>query len=220
MKKGILFLLLAFSFTANSQKLKDLLYSGKLKLDSNSVVRKGDDLSTKIDTGTKKAPEPEKQKAVTVPDASVKQPEATIGVVTAGVVTAGVVTPGVVTDSVTTTDTATKGGAVVIETAAPVKSNTKIWKEYSDSLVKTLKAEVLPLKQIKKETYYLTVEYEIGVDGQVNVLSVISDPEHKFLQSEVQTRMELTVPRLAPTLDSTGKARKVKKRFNFSLTKE
>ena len=213
MKKGILFLLLAVSFTANSQKLKDLLYSGKLKLDSNSVVRKGDDLSTKIDTSTKKTPEPEKQQTVVAPpDATIKKTDANVGVDA---------NMGAITGVVIATDSATKSEAVVTETAAPpVKSNTKIWKEYSDSLVKTLKAEVLPLKQIKKETYYLTVEYEIGTDGQVNVLSVVSDPENKFLQSEVQTRMELSVPRLAPTIDSTGKARKVKKRYNFSLTKE
>ncbi len=64
MKKAILFLLIISAVGANaqskSQSLKDLLYSGKLKMDSNTVVRKGDDLSTKIDTSTKKPAEPEK----------------------------------------------------------------------------------------------------------------------------------------------------------------
>jgi hypothetical protein len=58
MKNGFVFLLVAFAFTANAQtqpkSLKDLLYSGKLKMDSTGVVRKTDDLSTKIDTTTKK----------------------------------------------------------------------------------------------------------------------------------------------------------------------
>src|SRR3954464_15295926 len=57
MKKGILFLFMAATFTSNAQSLKDLLYSGKLKMDSNTVIRKTDDLSSKIDTSQKKAPD-------------------------------------------------------------------------------------------------------------------------------------------------------------------
>ena len=54
MKKWILFLLLVSTVTANAQSLKDALYGGKLKNDSSSVIRKTDDLSTKIDTSRKK----------------------------------------------------------------------------------------------------------------------------------------------------------------------
>ena len=55
MKKGFLFLIIisVITSTAEAQSLKDLLYSGKLKKDSNTVIRKGDDLSSRIDTGTK-----------------------------------------------------------------------------------------------------------------------------------------------------------------------
>src|SRR4051794_38577214 len=74
MKKGILFLLLVASFSAKAQSLKDLLYSGKLKNDSNTVIRKTDDLSTKIDTTSrKKTVEAQKTDVVTKPvDTSVK----------------------------------------------------------------------------------------------------------------------------------------------------
>jgi len=55
MKAVILLVILFVSVSANSQtKLKDLLYGGKLKMDSGTVIRKDDDLSTKIDTSTKK----------------------------------------------------------------------------------------------------------------------------------------------------------------------
>ncbi|MES1224991.1 MAG: hypothetical protein ABUT20_56405, partial [Bacteroidota bacterium] len=57
MKKIILLLAVVISVTANAQSLKDLLYSGKLKSDTGSVVRKTDDLSTKIDTAKKKPAE-------------------------------------------------------------------------------------------------------------------------------------------------------------------
>ncbi|GAA4737195.1 hypothetical protein [Flavisolibacter ginsenosidimutans] len=206
MKKGILFFLLIAAFAANAQQkqsLKDLLYGGKLKADSNSVVRKNEDLSARIDTATKKQAEPEAPKAVT-PATSEPQKTETA--------TTNTATSGEATDSSITTTAAAK--------PAPVKSTNKIWKEYADSLTKVLSAEVLPSKKIKKDTYFITVEYEINTDGTVNVLNLTSSPENAFLQSEVKTRMDLGTPQLAPVLDSTGKARKVKRRTSFSLTKE
>ncbi len=50
MKKGILFLLLIGSIFAEAQTLKEALYGGKLKNQPGSVIRKGDDLTTKMDT--------------------------------------------------------------------------------------------------------------------------------------------------------------------------
>jgi len=207
MKKGILFFLLIAAFAANAQQkqsLKDLLYGGKLKADSNSVVRKDEDLSARIDTSTKKPAEPEAPKVVTPVAGEPQKTETTT--------TNAATTSGEATDSSVTTTAAAK--------PAPVKSTNRIWKEYADSLTKVLSAEVLPSKKIKKDTYFITVEYEINTDGTVNVLNLTSSPENAFLQSEVKTRMDLGTPHLAPVLDSTGKARKVKRRTSFSLTKE
>jgi ABC-type antimicrobial peptide transport system permease subunit len=204
MKKGILFLLVAFSFTAKAQSLKDLLYSGKLKNDSNTVVRKTDDLKSKIDTVQKKTAEDNNTKITGVAGDS------------------SAIKPGLTGDSaalVETADSVAAGKTVVIENA-PVKSSSKIWKEYTDSLVKLLKAEVLSSKKIKNETYYLTVEYEIETDGQVSVINVFSAPENEFLQQQVKERLLLSPPQLSPVLDSTNKPRKVKRRQNFTITKE
>jgi hypothetical protein len=104
--------------------------------------------------------------------------------------------------------------------ATATKSNTKIWKEYTDSLVSVLKTEVLSSKKIKKDTYYLYVDYEIGLDGQVNVTNVVATPENSFLQDHVKERMIHTVPQLSPVLDSNNKPRKVKRKYNFNITKE
>ena len=76
MKK--LFLLLSVMAAVGVQaqeekpKLKDLLYGGKQKKDSSGVIRKTDDLATKIDTAPKKEPvfEVEKVNVVMVPDTS------------------------------------------------------------------------------------------------------------------------------------------------------
>jgi hypothetical protein len=205
MKKGILLLLLAGSFTAKAQSLKELLYSGKLKTDSSSVIRKTDDLKSKIDTGQQKQAEPEKVKITAAPgDSSVRA-----------------VDP--VTDSTAIAeikDTAAAAVAGIKNTPAPVKSNNKIWKEYTDSLVSSLKTEVLSSKKIKKETYYLTVEYEIAADGQVAINNVMISPENDFLQNQVKERMLLAPPQLSPALDRAGQARKVKRKYNFNITKE
>src|SRR5207253_1143940 len=104
--------------------------------------------------------------------------------------------------------------------ATPPKSNTKIWKAYTDSLVTVLKTEVLPNKKVKKETYFLTVDYEMGTDGQLSINSVVSDPENEFLANQLKERMIQSPPQLAPVLDSNNQPRKVKKRQNFSITKE
>ena len=106
MKKGILFLLLVSAFSADAQSLKDLLYNGKLKTDSGGVIRKDDDLKSKIDTSTRKKPvEPEKTKmTVATKDASMP----------------GVTSP---TDA-TTTNSSPKDNATV------TKDNNKLWKEF------------------------------------------------------------------------------------------
>src|ERR1044071_2454821 len=66
MKKSILIILLISTFSVNAQSIKDLLYGGKLKTDSGTVIRKGDDLSSKIDTSKKKPVETEKTKMAVV----------------------------------------------------------------------------------------------------------------------------------------------------------
>jgi hypothetical protein len=208
MKQFFLFFLIIASTALNAQSLKDLLYSGKLKKDSNTVIRKGDDLSSKIDTSTKK-PEPEKPKPVlsaTGVDSTQRQSNASPST-----------TPGaadITTPSSNTVETS------AVDVSAGAKNNNQVLKEYMDSLVSTLKTDVLPSNKIKKETYYLYVDYEIETDGTVSVTNVVSSPENSFLQQQVKDRILLDAPKLAPVLDSSNKPRKVKRKYNFNITKE
>jgi hypothetical protein len=195
MKKGILLLLLVSSVVANAQSLKDALYGGKLKTDSGTVIRKGDDLSSKIDTSRKKPVEPEKIKVVTV-----------VGDSSARVLA-------------TQSDSIKIAGVDKNDNVVVLKDNTKIWKEYMDSVIGTLKTEVLPSKKIKNDTYYVLVEYEIGIDGEVTINNVWPSPENSFLQQQVKERLTLTAPRLNPVLAGNGKPRKVIKKYNFTLIK-
>ena len=200
MKKGIFLLLLAaFGSAVQAQSLKDLLYSGKLKNDSNTVIRKTDDLSSKIDTTTKK---------VVMVD-SVK-------VTAVKTVTAATAPPSDAVETVQRNETT----AAPVGAAVPEKNNNAVWKLYMDSAVGSFKTELLPNKKVKKETYYLMVQYEIDTDGQVSINNVLSTPENEFLQSQIKERLSLTAPQLSPMEDRSQTARKVKKKYSFTLTKE
>lgn len=217
MKKGILFLFVVsiVAVKAEAQSLKDLLYSGKLKMDSNTVVRKTDDLSQKIDTATKKPAETAPVKVAATPsDSSIQNTASLADSGVAAVASDSLSAEAVTEDSIAVAETPAKG------TTAPAKSNTRILKEYTDSLAAVLKTEVLSNRRIKKDTYYLIVEYELDANGQATVSNVISTPENALLQEQVKERMLITPPQLAPALDSNGQPRKVKRKYSFTVTKE
>jgi len=221
MKSLFLVILLFGGFAVQAQEkekqsLKNLLFSGKLKKDSTGVIRSTDDLSSKIDTSTKKetAPVVTNQPAANVQqdkNAAVPKENAATGVAATGVAATG-------TDAVMTkTDSAAVAPLAV---TAPAKTNTKLWKEYSDSLVRTLGDEVLKSKQVKKNTYYLMVDYEIAPDGQVTFTNLTSTPESAFLVAQVRQIMDSTPLRLNPVTDSSNQGKKVKRKQQIVITKE
>jgi hypothetical protein len=206
MKKAFFLLILVSSVTANAQSLKDLLYSGKLKTDSGTTIRKGDDLTSKIDTSKKKPVEPEKAKITTAAHATSDSSRKGLTTQTDSAANPGVVVPN-------------DNNAVPKDSTNAPKDNNKIWKEYIDSLTSTLKTEALPSKKIKSGTYYLFVEYEIGVDGQTSINTVSCSPENSFLQQQVKERLTLTSPKMNPVLSGFGKPRKAVKKYTFTLSK-
>ena len=220
--------LIGGAFTVQSQEkkqsLKDLLFSGKLKKDSTGVIRSTDDLSQKIDTSTKKVPE---SVAANQPAANAQQPTATVqqdknAAISKSEAATNAPTVGVATVGVATVVAGTDSAAAVAPAAnpAPAKTNTKLWKEYNDSLVKTLSEEVLKSKQIKKNTYYLMVDYEIAPDGQVTFTNLTSTPENAFLTAQVRQIMDSTPLRLNPVTDSNNQGKKVKRKQQIVITKE
>jgi hypothetical protein len=190
--------------------LKDLLFSGKLKKDSSGVIRSTDDLSQKIDTTTKKEAQPVESNS---PATKVQQDNSAVSS------KAGVSTT-VVASGLDTTATKTDTAVTVQATTVPVKSNTKLLKEYTDSLVRTLQEGPLKAKQIKKNTYYVMLDYEIDTDGQVTFTNVTSTPENSLLQAQVKQIIDSTPLRLNPVTDSNNQGKKVKRKQQFSVTKD
>lgn len=222
MKKGILLLLLGCSVFAQGQSIKDALFSGKLKNDPGTVIRKGDDLSTKIDTSTRRKPAVDTLARIPVSAMDSATKAVAVRSDSAAVTATNMVAA---TDKKDTTAAASETIAPA-EPAAPVaaapapKNNNALWKEFVDSVANTVKAEGLANKKIKKGTYYVTVTYAIETDGKVNITDVFVTPESAQLQSQVRTLLETDTPRLEPVLTSTGTPRKVTRKYNFTLTKE
>jgi hypothetical protein len=213
MQKVLLLLLfVAGASTVQAQSLRDLLYGGKLKSDSNTVVRKTDDLSTKIDTGQKKtvAVAAVKDTAAAASDSVKKAPQLAIS--TNAVTTAE-------DSAVATVETAENANAEV-PAAVPAKSNTRLWKDYTDSLVTTLKPDFDRANKIKKGTYHVLVAYEIDTTGQVAITNVGVTPGNEMVQALTRQYLDSTPLQLAPTLDSTGKPRKTRRSGSFTITKD
>lgn len=198
MKATILLAILVCAISAQGQSLKDLLYSGKLKTDSGTVIRKGEDLSSKIDTTTKKPAPPEQQKAIaTVKDSAT-----------------GNTNPSLTTNTVAAAD----NNAATPATVTP-KDNNKIWKEFIDTLTGSLRTEVLTSKRIKDGTYSVYIECEIGTDGQVSVNTVSAAPANSFLEQQIKDRITLTAPQMNPQLNANGQPRKAIKKQMLTLSK-
>ena len=210
MKKLIVFVFLAGALTSNGQTLKELLYSGKLKKDSTGVIRKSDDLSTKIDTVQKKEPIVQTASKKDIP---VVAPSDAVVAKTDSVVNTNDEA------SVEVKQEETVKEDVVITKAAPAKSNTKLWKEYTDSLTSSLK-ELLASKKIKKDNYFFLVEYEIDENAQVSINKVSVSPENELLLNTIRERILTSPPQLNAALDSAGKPKKVKRRQSFNVVKE
>lgn len=219
MKKGILILLLLSSVFVKAQSLKDALFGGKLKNQPGTVIRKGDDLSAKMDT-VRKAPAEDTATAKVFTAAADTVAKNMAGQPDSSAVTA--VAPENRDAAVVVSDTALAVAATEApKTAAAItKENNAAWKTFMDSLSSTLKTEVLSSKKIKNGSYYVLVSYSIGADGQVTIGDVFLSPENAFLQQQIKDRLAIDTPRLIPVPSSSGAPRKVSKKYNFTLTKE
>lgn len=214
MKKILVIAFITVASSVQAQSLKDALYGGKLKLDTGTVIRKGDDLSTKIDTSTRK-PAPAEITKTTVSGKPVLTDDGNMkgDSVTAR---AGIVAADGTSEVAADVNAAPEG---VAAGANAVKDNNAIWKEYIDTLTSTLRSEVMPNKKVKSGDYSILIDYVIGLDGTITVNSVSTFPESTFLDQQVRERITLTAPQLTPLLNSYGKPRKAPKKQTINLSK-
>jgi hypothetical protein len=112
-----------------------------------------------------------------------------------------------------------------VKTVPPLKpvityaDNNRIWKKFVDEQTKIIHAEVLTNRKIKKGSYAVTLEYEIGTDGAVAVKNVLCDPKNEILVDHIKERMMPAAPQLAPQIVN-GAPRKSSRRQVIVFTKE
>ncbi len=196
MKKLFLFTVISVAMCGwvNAQQtLKDALYGGRLKNDSGSVVKKTDDLKTKIDTSQKKTLEilaKDSAAKAEVRADSIKQEKIKENVVSAS--------------------------------RDITKDNNTLWKEFIDKLSLDIRTEVMTSKKVKKGNYSILVDYEIGINGQVAVNNVSVEPSNSFLEGQIKERIIQGAPQLTPALLSNGKPRVSNKKqmLNFAKDKD
>lgn len=210
----LVFTLVIAVASADAQSLKETLFGGKLKSDSGTVVRKSDDLSTKIDSTPKKQVEQPKLAPPMTVDARGNLVPGEVASGTVASTTGNPSTP--VTTTVTNADGTTTTTTTVPATDAAVdnkpKDNNSIWKSYVDELTTTLRTEVMTSSKVKKGNYSVLIDYNIETDGGITVNSVSSVPKSDYIEDQIKQRMTLSSPVLTPLLGTNGKPRKAANR--------
>jgi hypothetical protein len=205
------------------------------------VIRQGDDLSKYIDTSSARkvatdengllkttTAKTDAPAAGNTPATAVSEPKtgepAGNPVPTGTTASTAVAAPGTDAGPTDTADSETAEN----ETAAPAEPEVKVkprdnkglFKDYMTSLASTLKSEVLSNKKIKKGSYFVMISYTIGTDGQVTITDLYVDPKQELLQQQIKERIDQDPPQLNPELNSAGVARKVNRKYSFTLDKE
>lgn len=103
--------------------------------------------------------------------------------------------------------------------AISFQDNSKTWKKFIDQYTALINSEVLPAKKIKKGTYTVILDYEIGTDGAVNTKNINCSPSNEYLVDQIKERMMPNAPLLAP-LVRDGVPRKSSKRQVMVFEKE
>ena len=102
----------------------------------------------------------------------------------------------------------------------PLADNNKVWKQFVEEYTAIIKKEVLPSRKIKQGSYYVLIDYEIGLDGTVSTINISCSPENSYLVGQIKQRMMLNAPQLTPLLLSNGKPRKSLKKQTLIFVKE
>jgi len=95
------------------------------------------------------------------------------------------------------------------------KDNPKTWKKFIDQFTATLNTEVLSSKKIKRGSYTVLVDYEIGVDGTISTKNISCSPSNDYLAEQVNERFASSAPQLAPLIRDGVHANLQKGRYWF-----
>ena len=95
----------------------------------------------------------------------------------------------------------------------------KLWKRFIDVNTPLISQQAGDSRKVKKGTYTIDVEYEIGLNGRVTMTGITSNPPNQFLQEQV-TELMKRAPVLSPPVYDDGKPRKLNATQTISIVKK
>jgi len=85
-------------------------------------------------------------------------------------------------------------------------SKQKLWKRFLESNVAIITDQANDSRKVKKGTYQVEIEYEIGLNGRVTTRAITIEPNNPFLLDQF-TQLMARTPVLSPPVYSDGKPR-------------
>lgn len=82
----------------------------------------------------------------------------------------------------------------------------RLWKKFIENNTQIISQQADDTKKVRKGTYQIDVEYEIGVNGRITTKGITCNPPNEFLTEQVTELMKRT-PVLSPPIYSDGKPR-------------
>ena len=83
-------------------------------------------------------------------------------------------------------------------------SKQRLWKRFVESNTQIISQAADDTRKVKKGTYDIEVEYEIGLNGRVTTKNVTCNPPNEFLMEQVTELMKRS-PVLSPPVYADGK---------------
>ncbi|MFI5129314.1 MAG: hypothetical protein ACHQFX_04955 [Chitinophagales bacterium] len=98
-------------------------------------------------------------------------------------------------------------------------SKQKLWKRFIESNTLIISQQADDTRKVKKGTYEIEVDYEIGVNGRVSTKGITCNPPNEYLTEQV-TELMKRPPVLSPPIYSDGKPRVLAAKQPITIVKK
>ena len=98
-------------------------------------------------------------------------------------------------------------------------SKQKLWKRFIENNTQIISQQADETRKVKKGTYEIEVEYEIGLNGKVVTKGITCNPPNEFLIEQV-TELMKRPPVLSPPIYSDGKPRVLPAKQTITIVKK
>ena len=95
----------------------------------------------------------------------------------------------------------------------------KLWKKFIENNTQIISQQADDTKKVRKGSYDIAVDYEIGLNGRVTTKNVSCNPPNEFLTEQVTELMKRT-PVLSPPIYADGKPRILPATQNITIVKK